>query len=128
MKIFVSMKYLCVFSVCFPPSNPYLLVRSGSGLYFNVDLQFSSFFIFCWYNINMLPSLIYKHLKTILIKHITYSILNLQIAIFSKSLTTIFKKKHTSTLKIFQEFHFPNYDALTLITLYLIEFVKHNLW
>ena len=99
---------LCIFCMFFP--NLYLMVRSGSGLYFNVNLRFSPFFIFSWYNINMLPSLIYKHLKTILIKHIAFLILpESAINIFSKSLASIFPRQNKiHTLKYLMSFHFPN--------------------
>ena len=71
---FISMKYPLSFYRIFFFPNPYLIVRSGFKLYFNVNFRFSPLFIFN-YNINLPPSSIYKHLKTNLMKHSTFLIL-----------------------------------------------------
>lgn len=49
--------------------NLYLTVLAGSGCYFNGNFRFTQLFIFSVDNINLLPTEIFNHVKTNLIKH-----------------------------------------------------------
>ena len=64
----IKCSYVYIFLKIKIANNLYLMVRSGSEFYISVNFRFHQLLISVE-NMNLLPSSIYKHLKTNLIKH-----------------------------------------------------------